>query len=1175
MTEPTHDPTLREPITVRRLRGTASVVALVMLAFAACCQVAGAVLAGRIAQLPTLVMVGWLAAAVVSMALFDTMGQFVWASVVDRAAGKLRRDLTKAVFAQPLSALADQAVGEILDRIDDDTQEVNTLLRVQVWMLLRTLISAVPMWVVAGVTWWPAWLLFPAAGAISWLAMRGLLPEIAPLKVAEEQAWTDHAAVLEESIAGRDDLRTSLGQPFAVRRLVELSRIVHERFLAVVTVQRTLALRTGLVLHALLATVVVLGVVLGVRQALDISSLVTVFLVTATFVGLLAHVAEQLPDVQAGLGAILRLRGLLDAQQEPRSDGELPDGPIDIDFRHVSFRYGEGTFGLRDVSAQVPAGSTLALVGRTGSGKSTLASLISRATEPDPGQVFLGGVDVTTLNLEQLRSSLGVVTQKTEIIAGTLAQNVSLFTAMPDERIKNVLDQLGLGDWAESLPNGIHTVLGPAGITLSAGEEQLIAFARVLARDVRVVILDEATARMDPQTEARVVAASQRLLAGRTGVLIAHRLSTIERADFVMVLSDGQVAQFGPRRELAQGPGHFAQLLRAANGGVAGQPTERAPEGAEPASADEVHSTRVSEAATNAHRRRETVARAEPEAPPQTSLTKAVWKALRVRPQWCLAAVGLFLLFSVTGAAGPLTGYAWGQTVQAVRDGHEVTLPLVVTVLSVLVGPVALAGTFRRYPRWWIEILLRVRLNVLIGQTNQRHRSTTPAGEVVARAMDADRFVRYCDRWVDVVNGLIVVAVTAVAAGSPLAGLVLLIIMLASAVASAAGRPIAGRSAAVASQARATFGRVLVSALEGIRTVKLSGRSGELTDHLASIDAPRVEASVREHRISAILSGVPVLMIQLGIVAAWAGVALDVWNLATALLVANAAAGFDWYGRVAGAVVTEAPGTRAWLDATVNFADGRELTREPAQVNLLEGKAPTPPEPTRVALKELSLREVTVTYEDGTVGVGGVNLDVARGELVLLLGSVGAGKTSLLRAVVALAPFSGVIRWNGEEIADPQSFLRPNNVAFVGQTPRVFSGTFRDNIALDFTRGLAAAVDAARLEHDISVAGGADAMVGHRGVRLSGGQVQRLALARALAADSELLVADDVSSALDAATELELWALLRERGATVLGSSAKAAALRQADRVVVLDAGRIVDTGPWDVLQERWSHLAG
>jgi ATP-binding cassette, subfamily B, bacterial len=148
-------------------------------------------------------------------------------------------------------------------------------------------------------------------------------------------------------------------------------------------------------------------------------------------------------------------------------------------------------------------------------------------------------------------------------------------------------------------------------------------------------------------------------------------------------------------------------------------------------------------------------------------------------------------------------------------------------------------------------------------------------------------------------------------------------------------------------------------------------------------------------------------------------------------------------------------------------------------------------------------------------------------------------------------------------------------VAYVAQVPRVLSGTFADNIRLDHPRELERTIDDARLTEDVGAAGGVDALVGHRGVRLSGGQVQRVALARALAADTEVVLADDVSSAVDARTELELWTALRRRGAAVIASTSKRSALQQADTVLVLSGGRVVARGPWATVERDWGHLAG
>ena len=1151
---PSELPPARE-VGLSRLRGPLSWWALAAAGLAALGQTAGTVVAGRLAESPTSMLIALLALGVVGGALLDTAARAAWWAVVDRAEGRLRGDLLEAALQQPLRVLSEQAVGEVLDRVDDDTHELGNLLRRIGWDLVRTLLRAGPMWVVAGVTWWPAWLLFPLVAAGTILVVRPLTAEVARRKLAEEIAWTEQAAAMEEGIAARDDVRSSLGQAFVIRRCAELSAAVHARVAATTRTASQIARRAGLLLHGLLALTAVAGVLLVIGGRLSTAELVTLFLVTTMFVGNLDQISRHLPELQAGLGALTRVRMMLAAEPEPTGGLPVPDGVLDVAISGLHFAYDEGTFALQDIDLQLPAGETLALVGRTGSGKSTLAALISRAVEPPRDAIRLGGVDVRDLDLQALRRAVGVVTQRTDVLAASLLDNVTLFADVPRSVVVAAVAELGLDDWVGGLPQGLDTVLGPGGTTLSAGEEQLVAFARLLVRDVQLVVLDEATARMDPVTEARVVHAADRLLAGRTGIVIAHRLRTTARADRVAVLDRGRVVQSGRRAQLAAEPGPFRELLSAAGDAV---PAEA------PAGPPSVGTAR-----------RAGAARAPQEVGDGPSLTRHTLAMLRMHPEWGLAGGALFLLASLVGSYGTLTGFLWGSVIEALQRGERPLSLTAVLAVSLLVAPVLLAVAFRIYPQWWIAVLLRVRLAVLRGQTMQHRLPRTPPGEVVGRALDADRFARYADRWVDFGNGVAVVAVTAVAAQSLLAGAVLLAVMVLAAAASAAGSPAAGRSALASSSARARFGRSLVSALESARTVKLSAATPYVRRHLSSVDSGRVEAAVKEHRVQAVLDGLPIVLVQCGVVVGWLVYLLGGWDLSTALLVTTAVSGFDWFGRVAGAVITEAPGTRGWAVETARLAGGVDLVELPPGVDLVRGVAPLPDAPPYERLELLELTGLTAVHDDGTLGVQGVDLTVRRGELVLLLGQIGSGKSSLLGALAGLVDHTGSLRWNGREVGDPQLFLRPGQVSYVAQVPRVLSGTFAGNLALDHDRDPRIAVEDARLSQDISEVGGLEAIVGHRGVRLSGGQVQRLALARALATGAELVLADDVSSALDARTEVELWQALRARGTTVLGSTSKRAALRAADRVVVLEAGRVVATGPWSQLAPDWEHLAG
>ncbi|PKH39552.1 ABC-type multidrug transport system, ATPase and permease component [Nocardioides alpinus] len=1145
------------PVDWQRVRRPLTYLCFSMSLVGAIAASVGSLVAGKLADGPTETLLLLLGLCVVGGAIIDTIAKTIWATICDRAEGQLRSDLLDAAMAQPLSELSEQAVGEVLDRIDDDTWEVGQLMRWGVWQAARTFLASGPLWVVASFTWWPATFLFPITAVAAYLVVRRLLPQVAQTKVIEEAAWTDHAASTEEGVAARDDLRTSLGQAHVLRRNAQLAAIVHRTLDAVLAVEVRITRRSGGLLHGALAAVGVAGVALVLGGDLSTARLVTLFLVTTMFVGGVDQLARHLPDLQEGFGAVLRLRSMLASPAEPTGGRPVPEGPLDVEFRHLDFTYGTGNFALRDVDLLLTAGHTCALVGRTGSGKSTLASLLSRAVEPPPGTVFLGGVDVLDLDLQQLRSAVGVVTQRTEVLAGSLADNITLFDDVPRSRVEAAVAELGLTDWVAALPEGLDTVLGPGGTSLSAGEEQLVAFARLLVRDVSVVVLDEATARMDPVTEARVVRAADRLISGRTGILVAHRLSTTERAEQVAVLESGRVVQQGPRHRVAAEDGPFRRLLEAA---------------AHEAVVEEHHHDDSAIGSV----RRSTTPPAPPDLAPTPSLTRQVLHAVSIQPQWGLLGALLFLLASLTGAFGAITGWIWGHIITDLQQGERPGLLVVALVVSLVVAPFLLSQAFRTYPHWWVEVRLRVRASVLHGQTSQRRLVRTPPGEVVARTMDADRLARYTDRWVDFVNGLVVAAMTALIAQTWVAGAVLLTVMVVSALASTLGRRVAGRSAAAASTARARFGQSLVSALESVRTVKLAAATPQVHQHLREVDGGRVDAAVREHRVQALLDGVPVVMVQLGVVAAWGGLLTGQWGLATALLVANAVSGFDWFGRVAGSVVTEAPGTRAWMNATSRLAGGGDLMDLPPGVDLVHGTGPDPATPERDPLRRLTLRDLSAVHDDGTLGVQGVDLEVSAGELVLLLGQVGSGKSSLLGALSGLVSSTGDILWNDEVVVDPQTTLRPARVAHVAQVPRVLSGSFTDNVALGHAhRSVMPALESARMGRDVSEAGGPDALVGHRGVRLSGGQVQRLALARALASDADLLLADDVSSALDASTEIELWQALRARGAAVIGSTSKSAALAKADRVVVLDSGRVVDEGPWHELSARWAHLAG
>jgi ABC-type multidrug transport system fused ATPase/permease subunit len=256
----------------------------------------------------------------------------------------------------------------------------------------------------------------------------------------------------------------------------------------------------------------------------------------------------------------------------------LPDGPLEVRFEAVGLVYDDdaGTTAAVDgLGLVLPAGRMLGVIGRTGSGKSSVARLLLRLVAPTAGRITIGGVDLAEADEASLRRRVAAVPQDVQLFPGTVLENVTLFSGADRAQVVAALEGVGLGDWLAGLPAGLDTVLasdtrddGGTRIGLSSGQAQLLALSRALLRDPAVVVLDEATSRVDPTTQEAIAGAVARLVQGRTTLVIAHRLETLERCDDIAVLVDGRLAEHGPRAVLAADPdSHYARLRRA--GGTA------------------------------------------------------------------------------------------------------------------------------------------------------------------------------------------------------------------------------------------------------------------------------------------------------------------------------------------------------------------------------------------------------------------------------------------------------------------------------------------------------------------------------------------------------------------------------------------------------------------------------
>ncbi|HZM82361.1 MAG TPA: ABC transporter ATP-binding protein/permease [Candidatus Limnocylindrales bacterium] len=1163
-------------------RRTAIVACLILLG-AAGAAVAAALAGPVLVNRSALAFVG-LACALVAAVLSDLAIGLIMARLAADWAADVRRRLCRVAFGQDLPTLESTPVGELLDRIDGDVYQVASELRNSGVRLSQSMAAAVLSVVTAFVVWWPAGLAMAAITIGLSVALRAPTRRIAPARMDEEEAWSDLAAVMEESVHGQDDVRTSLARPYVLQLYARRASQVLARGRIVWRLSSRVTVTAAAVTRGVGISLVALGGVWAlVSGRIEAAQLTGIWLLAIGFGMTVEHISRMVPELQYALGAWNRIQLLTNARQEP-AGGRMPaDG--DLSIRGLTFRYHPDAArpALRDVDLTFRRGRSYALIGRTGSGKSSLAKVLTRAVEVPRGTVFLGGTDLLDLDIEALRRWIAVVPQSTEIVAGSLAENIAFYDPKLMERAEGALRELGIWSWVESLPDGIATRLGDGGYVLSAGQEQLVAFARILVRDPHVVILDEATARLDPVTEQRVQRATERLLGNRIGIVIAHRLSSVRHCDEVVVLADGAVAEAGPLMKSQR----FAALLASSETALlASSETPAAVASLDlvlaGAGAPALSATRgigLPMPAVEFETTTELAAPPKTDPPPLPPAPRArtlreIFRLMTNNSRFGLTAVGLWILMVLFGLDGAVLPFLWADVVDS--DANGPLWPAVGIVAALILCVPVSYFTGRWFPEWWVRQMLRINMRLVHGQTGPRRISKHTPAEVVAQGGDIERAVVLADNLIDqFISAFALIAMTVVS-GSLVPGWFFLGTTLASAAAATLVGPRLKRLAQRTVAARAAFATGLVSALSAARSVKLAGATAPVLAHLARLDITRSEQQRREISTQVMARSTPAILSGLLPVAAWA-MYLGGGLSAAATLIAVATLGSArWFAWTTASLIAQLPSARVWTQRTVAMAGVGAYSAMVPGVDLSAGTAPAPVVPGRNPLRSLDLSGFTAVHEDGTIGVKDIDLTVQRGQLVLVVGPVGSGKSSLLRSLAGIVHHTGTLRWNGQPITEPEVFLRPNQVSYVAQLPRVLSGSVGDNICLGHNVDVYGAVATAQLEHDLTAAGsGLALMIGHKGTRLSGGQLQRLALARALAPGTELLIADDVSSALDVMTELDLWRALRGKGITVVGSTSKRAALSRADNVVVLIGGAVAGQGKWQELETRWGHLAG
>ena len=493
---------------------------------------------------------------------FNFFRQKYTARTVGDVVLKLRRDAFDAVLARDMSFYDEYSSGKIVSRVTSDTQDFSNVVTLTLSLISQVLIVLIVVGLLIFINLRLALITLAIAPVVVLVALA--FRRIARYTTTQaRRVLAEVNSNVQESITG-----------ISVAKNFRQEQRIYDEFKPVNAQTYRLSLRQGLTFSSIFP---ILGTIAGIGTALVVyaggMSLITraisagnlyLFIESINLFWFpLISIASFWSQFQLGLAASERVFALIDAEQRvvqldhqtaPRLNGR-------IEFRNLDFRYTANEKVLEDFDLTIQAGETLALVGHTGAGKSSLGKLVARFYEFQNGQLLIDGHDIRSFNLDSYRGQLGIVPQTPFLFAGTVAENIRYGKPdATDDEVIDVVSRIGAGDWLGALPQGLATPVGEEGKGISMGQRQLVALARVLLQNPAVLILDEATASVDPLTEAQIQEGLNVVLKDRTAIVIAHRLSTIKSADRIIVLRQGQIIEEGNHAALIASGGHYAEL---------------------------------------------------------------------------------------------------------------------------------------------------------------------------------------------------------------------------------------------------------------------------------------------------------------------------------------------------------------------------------------------------------------------------------------------------------------------------------------------------------------------------------------------------------------------------------------------------------------------------------------
>ena len=496
-------------------------------------------------------------AGFLQVVLLEKIGQSIMHS--------MRRDLFSHLLKLDLSFFNNQAVGRLVTRLTNDIQnmhEMFTSVMVTLFNDLLKLLGILIILYLMNVKLALVMSIFVPLSFVSTIAFsrlargkfRAIRSQLAKLN-----------SFLQESISGLSIIQLFNREQDSYRKYMSLSGEYLNRTLSQIRLFGTFMPLTEFMSSAAIALIVWYGGGEVIRQQLTLGELVAFLSYMRLFFQPLRELSQKYSIVQSALASAERIFNLLDTKYSISSPALLsaPEkmrGKVLFD--KVSFGYSPDEPVIKDISLEIAAGETVAVVGSTGSGKSTLINLLIRFYDPQDGRILIDGKDVREYPLQELRTTVGIIMQDVIILPDTLLANIVMDTGVDRKSVVDILTRTGMDRFVSDLPEGLDTLIGEGSLDLSAGEKQILCFARVLCRNPRILVLDEATSFIDTQTENILEEAITASFKGRTSLIIAHRLSTIRRADRILVMDGGRIREQGSHDELMALDGLYSNLVK-------------------------------------------------------------------------------------------------------------------------------------------------------------------------------------------------------------------------------------------------------------------------------------------------------------------------------------------------------------------------------------------------------------------------------------------------------------------------------------------------------------------------------------------------------------------------------------------------------------------------------------